>query len=315
MKLIDKPKHGSNEWLRLRWRDEEGNCLFGASDAPALMGASSYTSRADLFVNKMCIPQIQPDNPVFRRGNILEPALLSEASEILGKTIITPQKMYKEGRFIVSLDGVDDTNKPTIVVEAKTSTRYSVRNAEDLPAEWLWQGMAQQMVLQTPVWFVVLDRDLRISVVEMPQNLKGIDALKTEAEIFAELVESGKPSPEDINNFSAEQIARVFRANPTSVDLPNEAGEWVLELEEARMLAKQAEMQEQRAKDALAKMLLGNEVGLLHGQRIVSWKEQDGKTSLDTKALREAHPELVKQYEKQGNPYRVMRTHREKVKK
>jgi hypothetical protein len=36
---------------------------------------------------------------------------------------------------------------------------------------------------------------------------------------------------------------------------------------------------------------------------------------LDTARLRADHSELVKQYEKQGNPYRVMRTHREKAKK
>jgi hypothetical protein len=32
-----------------------------------------------------------------------------------------------------------------------------------------------------------------------------------------------------------------------------------------------------------------------------------GRESLDTKALKEAHPDLVKQYMKQGNPFRTMR--------
>ena len=314
MKLIDKPKHGSEEWLRLRWRDEEGNCLFGASDAPALMGASPYTSRADLFVNKMSVPQIQPDNPVFRRGNLLEPPLLMEASEILGKTILTPQKMYREGRFIVSLDGVDNTDTPTIIVEAKTTTKYSVRTSKDLPAEWLWQGMAQQMVLQVPVWFAVLDRELRISVVEMPSNEAGMQALKMEAEIFAELVESGKPTPSDLNNFSAEQIARVFAANPTTIELGENAVEWILQLESARTAKKQAEERETQARDELARLLLDNEIGTFEGNKILSWKQQEGKTSVDITKLRLDFPEVVERYEKQGQPYRVMRTHTPKGK-
>ena len=78
-------------------------------------------------------------------------------------------------------------------------------------------------------------------------------------------------------------------------------------LEVGRELKAQGEAQEKQAKDALARMLLDNEVGLLHGKRVVSWKQMAGRESLDTKALKEAHPDLVKQYMKQGNPFRTMR--------
>jgi len=315
MKLIPKPKHGSKEWLLERWRDEEGRCVFGASDIPALMNASPYKTRGELFTNKLHEPQEQADSAIFRRGNLLEKPLLEAASEQLGYTFHTPNTIYRDGRLSVSLDGVDYESAPSIVIEAKTSTRYSIHDSSDLPTEWLWQGWAQQAVLSCPVWFSVLDRDLRISVVELPENAEAIASLRLEAEIFGQWVDTNSAPLDEINNFSADDIARIFQVAPTTIDLPNGAGEWVLQLEEARALAKQASEQEARAKDELARMLLGNEIGLLNGQRVVSWKQQDGKSSLDTKALREAHPELVKQYEKQGNPYRVMRTHREKATK
>ena len=315
MKLIPKPKHGSKEWLLERWRDEQGRCVFGASDIPALMNASPYKTRGELFADKLNEPVEQAESAIFRRGNLLEKPLLEAASEQLGYTFHTPDTIYRDGRLSVSLDGVDYESAPSVVIEAKTSTRYSIHDSSDLPAEWLWQGWAQQAVLACPVWFSVLDRDLRISVVELPENASAIDALRLEAEVFGEWVDTNSAPLDEINNFSADAIARIFKVAPTTIDLPNGAGEWVLQLEEARALAKQASEQEAKAKDALAQMLLGNEIGLLHGQRVVSWKQQDGKASLDTRALREAHPELVKQYEKQGNPYRVMRTHREKAKK
>jgi len=315
VKLIPKPKHGSQQWLLERWRDEEGRCVFGASDIPALMNASPYKTRGELFADKINQPIEQTESAIFRRGNLLEKPLLEAASEQLGHIFFTPDQMYRDGRLSVSLDGVDNAEKPSMIVEAKTTTRYSVHGSSDLPAEWLWQGWAQQAVLDCPVWFSVLDRDLRISVVEMPDNPVAIDSLLLEAEVFGNWVDTNNAPLDEINNFSADDIARIWKVTPTTIDLPNEAGEWVLQLEEARALAKQAADQEAKAKDALAQMLLGNEIGLLHGQRVVSWKQQDGKASLDTKALREAHPELVKQYEKQGNPYRVMRTHREKAKK
>jgi predicted phage-related endonuclease len=314
MKVLPKEKHGSKEWLMARWKDENGNCVFGASDIPTLMGASPYKTRAELFADKLNEPVEQPSNAVFDRGNILESPLIINASNKLGVNIFTPEVIYRDGRLSISLDGVDNEQKPTVVVEAKTTTRYSIYDSGDLPIEWLWQGWAQQAVLDVPVWFSVLDRDMRLSVVELPDNTVAMETLITESQIFGDWVDNNTPPLDEINNFSADDIARIFRVEPTTIDLTIEAGEWVLQLEEARAMAKQAAELETKAKDALAQMLLGNEIGLLHGQKIVSWKQQAGKESLDSALLKQEHPMLFKQYTKQGNTYRVMRTHRKKAK-
>jgi predicted phage-related endonuclease len=313
MQVIPKAKHGSKDWLLARWKDEDGRCVFGASDIPALMGASPYKTRGELFADKSNEPVVQEENAVFRRGNLLEKPLLEEASRILGTNVFTPQVIYREGRLSISLDGVDNEQKPSIVVEAKTSTRYSIYNSDDLPEEWCWQGWAQMAVLQVPVWFVVLDRDQRISVVELPENSKAIDALRLETAVFGGWVD-GDPMDEDINNFSAADIARIWRPTPTSIELPVSAVDWANQLEEARAMAKQASDLEAKAKDALAQMLLSNEIGTVDGVQLVTWKQQAGKASLDTKQLRADHPELVQQYEKQGAPFRVMRVTKGKSK-
>lgn len=313
MQVIPKQKHGSKDWLLARWKDEQGRCVFGASDIPALMGASPYKTRGELFADKVNEPVVQEENAVFRRGNLLEKPLLEEASRILGANIFTPEVIYRDGRLSISLDGVDNEQQPSVVVEAKTSTRYSIYNSEDLPDEWLWQGWAQQAVLQVPVWFVVLDRDQRISVVELPDNPAAIDALQIETAVFGGWVD-GDSMDEDINVFSAADIARIWKPTPTSVELPASAVDWALQLEEARAMAKQAADLESKAKDALAQMMLGNEIGTVDGVQLVTWKQQAGKASLDTKQLRADHPELVSQYEKQGAPFRVMRVTKGKAK-
>jgi len=313
MQVIPKAKHGSKDWLLARWKDEDGRCVFGASDIPALMGASPYKTRGELFADKINEPVVQEENAVFRRGNLLEKPLLEEASRILGTNVFTPEVIYREGRLSISLDGVDNEQKPSIVVEAKTSTRYSIYNSDDLPEEWCWQGWAQMAVLQVPVWFVVLDRDQRISVVELPENSKAIDALRLETAVFGGWVD-GDPMDEDINNFSAADIARIWKPTPTSIELPVSAVDWANQLEEARAMAKQASDLEAKAKDALAQMLLSNEIGTVNGVQLVTWKQQAGKASLDTKQLRADHPELVSEYEKQGAPFRVMRVTKGKSK-
>lgn len=312
MQLITKPPHGSVEWLQTRWRDEENKVLFGASDAPILMGASPYRSRADLFVDKSVKPtQKGEDKPEFRRGNLLEKPLLQVASEVLNTEILTPNFMYRHGRFAVSLDGVDNEQEPSVVVEAKTTSAYAIETAEDLPIEWLWQGTAQQLVTGLPVWFVVLDRRMNISVVEMTPNVEAAKRLREEAEEFAVLVETQQPLSSDFDKFTADQIALMYRATPTSVDLTDEAVELVLALEAARTQRKKAEEAEKEAKDSLAKILLNNEIGLYQGEKVVSWKEQKGRTSFDTVRFKQDFPELFHEYEKEGAPFRVLRTHRE----
>ena len=278
------------------------------------MGVSPYKSRAALFADKTNEPVEQPSNAVFDRGNDLEPALIARASKQLGKNIITPEVIYRDGRLSISLDGVDNEQSPSVVVEAKTTTRYSIYESSDLPAEWLWQGWAQQAVLEVPVWFVVLDRDLRISCVELPDNPLAIDTLLTETDVFGGWVDNNTPPMDEINNFSADDIARIWRVEPTTVELDATVLDWVAQLEEARALSKQASELETKAKDAIAQMMLGNEIGLVDGQQIVSWKQQAGKESFDAARLKQEHPEMVQEYTKQGNPYRVMRTHRKKAK-
>lgn len=312
MQIISKPRHGSKEWLLARWKDEEGRCVFGASDIPALMGVSPYKTRAELFAEKRNEPVVQAENPVFRRGNLLEPPLLEEAGFILNTKIITPRVIYRKGRLSISLDGVDSENNPTVIVEAKTTTRYSIHSADDLPDEWLWQGWAQQAVVGVPVWFVVLDRDLRISLVQLPENTPAIDSLMQETEIFGAWVDGTEVLDEPIDQFTAADISRVWKPTPTSVDLPVEAVEWLSQLEEGRLLQKQGEELEQQAKDALARMMLNNEVGLLNGQQVITWKQQAGRKSFDSKQFRQDHPDLYEQYERDGAPFRVMKTTRAK---
>ena len=323
MQVIPKSEHGSLDWLRERHRDADGQVLFGASDCPALMGASPYTKRTDLFINKLTEPVVQEFNPVFHKGNILEPVLLQEASAFLQRPIHTPNVIYREGRFSVSLDGVDNPYQPTVIVEAKTTSRYRIEFPEDLPEEWLWQGWCQQGVVSPhlnepfrgldepiPVYFVVLDRDQRISCVKMPNNPKAYQTLQVQAEKLGKLIESGKPAPEDLDQFSAEQIAKIYTAEPTSIELTDDAMELVLELEVARSKKKEADDREKQARDALAQLLLQHENGLYQGQKIISWKQQKGRKSVDVTLMRNENPELVAQYEKEGAPFRVMRTHK-----
>jgi len=307
MKLIPKPEHGTLEWLLGRQRDGHGNTILGGSEAAALMGASPYTTRADLYFDKVTTPTVGEFNPVFHRGNVLEAPLVGEAARVLKVDLFTPDVMYREGRWNINSDAVDNAESPSINIECKTTTRYTIASSDDLPIEWRWQGWAQMAVMNVPVFFSVLDQRQNLMVVELERSQQAIDALLTEAEIFCSAIDDGDGLVEHIDELTAEQIAMIVAAEPEPTDLPEQALDLINRLKVARLAKKDAEDEERYARDEIARLLITHEVGLVHGVPVVSWKQQAGKKSLDVAAMRNAYPEIVAQFEREGNPFRVMR--------
>jgi predicted phage-related endonuclease len=313
MNLIPKPPHGSEAWLKARWRDPWGNCTFGASDAPALMAASPYTSRSDLWLDKVDEPEVQPTNAVFERGNALEPALGTWAGQQLGKYLFTPEVMYHQDRFTISLDFVDDEKNPTLIVEAKTTTRYSVSSADDLPNEWLWQGHAQHLVVGVPVYFAVLDRDMSLSLTEMPIYEDWLAALAEESEHFGKMVDNNEVEPAIIADMGVVQLSRLYpESAPDSVTDIGPLADVVDELREVNATMKALEARQKDLKAELMRELGEYERGTVDGVEVVTWKTQKGREGLDTAALKAAHPDLYQQFLKRGAPFRVMRLKGEK---
>ena len=73
MKTKPKAKHGTDEWLWNRFRNEINEVVFGYSDSSALMGVSPYKSRYQLYKEKMTAPVVVEETWAMRKGNIMEP--------------------------------------------------------------------------------------------------------------------------------------------------------------------------------------------------------------------------------------------------
>lgn len=314
MELIQKAKDRT-EWLAQRKRTPDGFVSFGGSDAPILMGASQFRTRGDLFVEKATmVVDEKPSTSAMTTGNYAEPMLLQVAADRLGTNFITPQSLYRDGQWLITADGVDNEMNPAVVVECKTTSRYSISDASDIPPMYLWQMYAQQMVLGCPVFLSVLDRDLKLSVIECPPNLDAFGALRLEAEVFGEMVLRGEPMPDDMDNFSAEQIATLYHAKPKQVEIGGDALMWIEALNDARKMGADADALEKDAKDHLARMMLDADEGTINGVVAVSWKQQKGRATVDVARMRVDHPDLVAGYDKQGSPFRVFRTTKGKTK-
>jgi hypothetical protein len=291
------------------------------------MGASPYEQISDLAMRKMGEASTSDPSPAMISGNLIEPVLIAEASRRLGIEIVTPDFMFRHGRFIATPDGIDASaalsletdlsTMPSIWVEAKCTSRFRVKNIGDIPEAWRWQMAAQSLCVDgmAKMFLIVLDADLHISLIEIGRSSSAEAMLVEAAEALGSQLDRGEISDEILPLLSSSEIASLWKAEEQSVDLPAEAVDWLLAFEDAKQMKKQAEEAEEQAKAWLARHLLGASVGLLDGEEVVSWKEQAGRMGFDSKRFIEEHPDLAKKYMKQGDSFRVMRVKRKKEKR
>jgi len=303
LSIIPKPTHGSLEWHNVRRRDDAGRIVFGASEAPILMGESKFQNIVDLAITKWKPAEVSTPNESMQRGNYIEPSLITYGSDLLREVFTTPNVMFRNGRMIATLDGINESHDT--ILEAKTTTMYS--SDDGLPLDYFWQGVAQLACVPTAqkVVFVVLDKRMRLGSWTLLRDEEAIAMLMLQAEEIGAMLDEQK-LPDYVS--LTEKQARKLYDDPSG---EKELGVNALHLLEvwsatrdARMLA---EKEEQNAKDALANLIGEAEYGTINGTRVVSFKTRKGSTRVDTKMMEIENPDLVAKYKTTGDSTRVLR--------
>lgn len=297
-----KPEHGSTEWLRSRQRDSQGRIRFGGSDAPTLMGVNEYATLVDLFIAKHDLDPVQVTNKAFHRGNLLEPVLIAEAGRLLGLDLLTPDLMFCRGRLMVNLDGADSNDNPRVIVEAKTSTRYSINDSIPLP--YFWQATAQLACTNAEVCHVIcLDRRQEIGMWQVERYEPFIEQIldiaeKTGIQFDNNEIPSGATS---------EQIT-ILHPNPVGrIELDDGGRQLIEQWSLVKTHLAVLEEDEKRLRNQVAEMIGEHEEASTDGQVLVTFKSRKLPSRLDQKALGEAHPQLIEQFTKTGGTTRVLR--------
>lgn len=314
---IKKPIHGSDEWLWLRHRDELGRPVITASDAAAVHGEHQYKTRYEFFREKLAdVPPFVAKNDAMERGNRLEPVIRDWAADRLGIELCEPGFMYYNGSptapMMVTPDAIDWEHlhnwagSPDVYLEIKTSAKPWTG---ELNRTWYWQGVHAAICAEMEVvTWAIFDSTLSLFIHEQ----KVTDHEKkfhTEAvKDFVWWLDAGEPNPEWPMSYDD-----VSQANPNSitgsVDI-TPAAALIDVIRDISIQKQQLADQESELKARLATMLGVFEAGTVDGEVAVTWRSQV-RTSFDSAAFKAAHPELYKQYQKQGS-FRVMRFKGEK---
>jgi putative phage-type endonuclease len=139
-------QQGSEAWLAHR------RTTRNASDAPAMMGASPYVSRAELVRRVATGIEREVDDATqarFDRGHAVEPALRALAEKIIDEDLYPVTGVSDDGYLGASFDGVNLDE--TIILEAKQSNaeKLACIEREEIPPQDRWQIIHQFAVCES----------------------------------------------------------------------------------------------------------------------------------------------------------------------
>lgn len=305
---IPKPEHGSQEWLSVRWRNEQGLARIAASEAAAVHNDHGFMSSGDLALSKLADAPPQPieQNKAMERGQRLEPFVLSWYKDMNGGDVATPEVMYcyeEEGvRLIATLDAVKRVDGGFTPVEIKTINR---RWTGDMPRYWYWQGVQQAICTGSDqVEWVIFDNNLELhtytQVVTSDERQVHIEACRA----FLKAIDAGE-MPEGAT-FSYDDISqRHPEGDGRTVELGQDWAETLEALAGVNAEIKQLKEAEDALKATLCQQLGDAEFGTIDGTLVVSWKTAK-RTAFDQKRFEAEHPALAEKFKK-TTTYRTFR--------
>lgn len=307
MRTVHKPPHGSQEWLDVRWRDENNLARISASVAAAVHGCHPYTTGADLAVELLAehAPTPTETNRAMERGNTLEGPLRDWASKLLGKWLGAPCVMYvyeEDGvRLIATLDAVSEHGE---VFEIKTKRG---RWNGELPPMWYWQGVHQAICADVDkITWVIFDSDLDIQfheqVVTSDEKRIHIEACRK----FLSYIDMGMV-PDDVQ-MNYQNVQDRFQQSDGTIREIDATG--FNRYRELQAIIATAESEADELKTALCREMGDASFGHVDGELVCTWKTI-ATTKLDAKALELQHPALVDRFKKQTT-YRTFRVVKKK---
>ena len=308
---VPKPEHGSQEWLTIRWADEEGNRRISASAAAAVYAEHPYISAADLYTE---LAANHPPVPLestadMDRGNRLEPVLIQWAADRDGIDLATPDVMYVhvdgDARLIATLDAISPDGIP---YEVKTTRK---RWTGELPRHWYWQGVHQAICANADrIEWAIFDSDLilhrhsqYVSSDEKQMHVNACAAFLRDV-MNGNVPDSVKFDYKHVKGLHPKSEARSVVFSPEDIQL-------IDHLYDIRSEMNRLEREEERIRGMIGQLLGDADTVVTEdGHVALTWRSVERK-SFDKDSFREKHPALYEQFMKTGS-YRVMKHARRK---
>jgi predicted phage-related endonuclease len=306
---IPKPEHGSQAWLEVRWRNDNGEARIAASACAAVHGQHPFITMADL-ANELLSetpPQPKEPNSAMLRGTTLEAPIREWAAKLLGHPLTEPDTLYRWDepgvRLIATIDSMSKDNR---VFEQKTTNKIW---RGELPDYWYWQGVQQAICtgVSEITWIIfdsTLDLHFHVQPVSSDEKQTHIEACRR----FLAAIDMGIYPDDAVVEYRHVQERHPEGEKSKEVELPMSALATIERLLLAKEQIKSAEAAEDACKAELCAILGDAEYGLIQDELVCTWKTSQ-RESFDSKKFQKEHPALWDKYRK-TTPVRTFRVNK-----
>ena len=306
-RLVNTKDLSREEWLAFR---KQG---IGSSDAAAACGIHPYLSMLELWMIKTgrmtsdLEESLEGYSPLYW-GNTLEPMVAKYYQEHTGNKVRRvnailqhpdPEQHFMLANLDYAVTGSDEVQ----ILECKTTGEHGAK---------LWkQGVPLYVTCQVQhqlavtgkqaahICVLICGHEAKVYKVERDEQL--INSILWHERLFWQYVETDTPPTPDHSESAARALKQLYpKPKPSSkVDLREDEGANKLfdKLLGYRSSIANIEQQHDQVKHQLQTLIADNEVAVFTSGAI-SWKRSKDSVGLDSKAVAQAHPELLTQFSK-----------------
>lgn len=295
-KTIDMSR---DEWLELR---RQG---IGGSDAAAIAGLNPWKSPIEVYLDKIGEMPEQEDNERMYWGRILEDVVAREFTERTGKRVRRRNAILQHPKHSFMLANIDrELVGEKVGLECKTTSEYAKDqwDGDQVPDMYILQCQHYMAVTGYTGWWIAAligGNKFVYKYIERDEDIISY-LIQTESD-FWQMIENRTPPAVDGSVSSSDVLKLLYpeSAPDTETVLPIDAIELIEAYEAASADEKAATARKDEAANKLKAMLGDLECGRV-GDRKITWKTIRS-TRLDSKALKEAHPDICEEFEKESS--------------
>ena len=296
--LVETEGLSKEQWLRYR---KQG---IGGSDVSCLLGINKWKSEIELWLDKTNQTNTHvEENEAMQWGTIMEPIIRNHFAEVTGKAVVELKAMlqHPEHPFMLAdVDGVtvDDSGNPAIL-EIKTASEFKRSDwDEGVPA--YYQTQVQHYLCVTGIqkaYVAVLigGNSFRIFEVDADAEIQSM-LIAVEKDFWNKVQNMIRPEM-DGSDAAKNLLDSLYHGGISEeIVMPDEAIEYVDAYIEACAEEDNAKAKKQDAANHIKEIMGDYDKATCLGHSI-SWKPVSSER-LDSKALKEAEPEIYAKYVK-----------------
>lgn len=271
--LVDLSGLSRTDWLEAR---RQG---LGGSDAPAIAGLDRFRSATTVYFDKLGELAEEDESDAMKWGNRLEQPIADEFEDRNGYIVTKAPALYQSLEHPYMLANPDRLlHTPELIpaggLEIKTS-RLDEDWRDDPPARVIIQVQHYMAVMGWARMYVAVllhGRNYEQWVIERDDELIGL-LVDAEGDFWQRVLDR-RPPPTDGHPSTTSTLGQLYRRarEGSTLELPPEAEELLVELTLAKRAEKDAKDDVAALSNAVKALLGEHEVGTLGGELVVSWK-------------------------------------------